>query len=1081
MKSGKLIWPFVGLLVGVLLLGGPAAVASANAGAAGLEVSITRITRDGADLVIEVALTAPVPRVVLESRGRLGRGAWKPLAVEYIKQFQGPVHTVRFRIPMSAGMELIRARGDVTTPLPEAFYEGTNTFETAGAPSTAALAPDVRATFDGAEGGVAPPADTREVVESDIWRLDGDRLYFFNQNRGLQLIDVANPDDPAILSTYELAAAGEQMYLLHGTHVILLATSYCYYSADDASRVIVLDVTDAAAPRLVAELPVAGQIVESRLVGTALYVVSSAYQTVFGEDDASGTPVQTMEWGNRVSSFDLSDPNEPTPKSSLWVGGYGRSVYATDQFLFVAGPGANSDWNRVRIHVLDISSPDGEMSELSTLEAAGQVQDKFKMFLDGDVFAFVTMDWRTVESRLHTVSLADPRAPVKLAELLIKEREQLHATRFAGHLLYAVTFERIDPLWIIDLSDPTNPRKVAELEIPGWSTYIHPMGDRLLTVGVDVDRSWRTTLQLFDVADPANPALLTRLLIGDRWSSSEANYDEKALSVLEDQHLALLPVSLAEQDAYRQGIQIVDVERDALRARGFIGENFSARRATVHRDRVVSVSGLEFVAVDISDRDQPRFTSHLELAWPIERVLLAGDYLLELGNNYPAGPSLHVVRADAPGLVLNRVPLPNLNLLGATVQADRLYLLQGRTREYLWPPVSEPDQKPIGTNEGTLVLSIYDLSQLPQLPLLGRAESAHEFDWLEQFDAFWPKPGVLVWAPAANAGYRGPWFWAVDAQGPVRGGDALVGGIAPIWWWAGGTRFIACRVADATAPAFASLLDLRQPDEPWWSLSEVFSTGTLLYASYETSVWDPDFQPPPRPLQRWDGTRYVTIMETPPKGMWLQRHYLRVLDYADETEPLVREPVNIPGRLIGVAAEGSLLFTHGYRHSETDWWTYTEQIAASAYDGLAAHWVDGFDLPNQWPHPVLAHRGYVIVGRPGSTSTGDAQRPPVTTKPALRIWTVSAEGKFAQDGEIELAADPQTLDRLNDLLAVTSQGRLDFYHAADPASLRPLGGASRCYWYANIRSGDGAADRGVWLPAGGYAVQHIPFAPVTSP
>lgn len=1075
MKNGKLSWLMLGLLVGALPLGGPGAVASANGAGAALDVAITRITRDGAELVIEVALTAPAPRVVLESRSRLGRGAWKPLAVEYIQQFHGPVHTVTFRVPMSAGMELIRARGDVTTPLPESFYEGTNTFAIAGAPSTSTLAPDVRATFDGAEDGAAPPADTREVVESDIWRLDGDRLYFFNQNRGLQVIDVADPDAPAILSTYELAASGEQMYLLNGTHVILLATSYCYYGADESSRLIVLDVTDAAGPRLVAELPVVGQIVESRLVGTALYVVSSAYRAVFVEDDASGAPVQTMEWGNRVSSFDLSDPNQPTPKSHLWVGGYGRSVYATDKFLFVAGPGGNSDWNRVTIHVLDISSPGGEMSELSTIEAAGQVQDKFKMYLDGDVFSFVTMDWRAVESRLHTVSLADPRTPLKLADLLIKEREQLHATRFAGHLLYAVTFERIDPLWIIDLRDPINPRKVAELEIPGWSTYIHPMGDRLLTVGVDVDRSWRTTLQLFDVADPARPALLTRILIGDRWSSSEANYDEKALSVLADQHLALLPVSLGDEGGYRQGIQIVDVERDSLRARGFIGENFSARRATVHRDRVVSVSGLEFVAVDISDRDQPRFTSHLELAWPIERVLLAGDYLLELGNNYPAGPALHVVRADAPGRVLNRASLLNLNLLGATVRADRLYLLQGRTREYLWPPVWEPDQKPIGTNEGTLVLSIYDLSQLPQVPLLGRVETAHTFDWLEQFDAFWPKPGVLVWAPAANTGYGGPWFWAVDALGPVRAGDAFVGRFAPIWWWGGGTRFIACDVEEAAAPAFASLLDLRQPEEPWWSLSEVFATGTLLYASYETSVWDPEFQPPPRLLQRWDGTRYVTVMETPPKGMWVQRHYLRVLDYADETEPLVREPVNIPGRLIGVGAEGSLLLTHGYRHSGTNWWTYTEQIAASAYDGLAAHWVDGFDLPNEWPHPVLAHQGYVLVGRPGSTTGGDAGRPAVTVKPALQAWTLSTAGKFVQVAELALAADAQTLDRLNDLLAVTSQGRLDLYHAADPASLRLLGGASSCYWYANIRSGDGAADRGVWLPAGGYAVQHIPF------
>ena len=61
-----------------------------------------------------------------------------------------------------------------------------------------------------------------EVVESDIWRRDGDTLYLFNQNRGLQIIDLTNPAAARILGTLNLPAAGEQMYLLSSNHVVLL-------------------------------------------------------------------------------------------------------------------------------------------------------------------------------------------------------------------------------------------------------------------------------------------------------------------------------------------------------------------------------------------------------------------------------------------------------------------------------------------------------------------------------------------------------------------------------------------------------------------------------------------------------------------------------------------------------------------------------------------------------------------------------------------------------------------------------------------------------------------------------------------
>ena len=76
--------------------------------------------------------------------------------------------------------------------------------------------------------------EKREVVESDIWRLEGDRMYFFNQYRGLQIVDLSNVDQPQLMGEMELPAAGEQMYLVDAGHAVLLARNSCSYWSGDA-------------------------------------------------------------------------------------------------------------------------------------------------------------------------------------------------------------------------------------------------------------------------------------------------------------------------------------------------------------------------------------------------------------------------------------------------------------------------------------------------------------------------------------------------------------------------------------------------------------------------------------------------------------------------------------------------------------------------------------------------------------------------------------------------------------------------------------------------------------------------------
>lgn len=129
--------------------------------------------------------------------------------------------------------------------------------------------------------------------------------------------------------------------------------------------------------------------------------------------------------------------------------------------------------------------------------------------------------------------------------------ERIYSARLDGRFGYLVTFEKVDPLFVIDLSVPTAPRVVGELKVPGFSTYIHALDERhLLTIGREALDTGRgsalfqgLSLQIFDVQDPASPRLLHRHVFGSRSSSSEALWDYKAFNYFPARGLLAVPFS----------------------------------------------------------------------------------------------------------------------------------------------------------------------------------------------------------------------------------------------------------------------------------------------------------------------------------------------------------------------------------------------------------------------------------------------------------------------------------------------------------------------------------------------------------
>ncbi len=113
--------------------------------------------------------------------------------------------------------------------------------------------------------------------------------------------------------------------------------------------------------------------------------------------------------------------------------------------------------------------------------------------------------------------------------------ESLHGIRFEGDIAYAVTFLQTDPFYVIDLSDPTDPRIQGELELPGFSAYLHPISATEV-VGFGPDENGRASAKLFDVADRTAPRLVDSIVLGD---DSPVVWDHHAFVSLGDDRFAV--------------------------------------------------------------------------------------------------------------------------------------------------------------------------------------------------------------------------------------------------------------------------------------------------------------------------------------------------------------------------------------------------------------------------------------------------------------------------------------------------------------------------------------------------------------
>ena len=964
---------------------------------------------------------------------------------------------------------------------PYKFYAGKKTFGEALASSytkDAQVGPLLSRNGVSSSSVVASPdakttsSSASSVEESDIWKADGSKVYFFNHLRGLQVLDLSDPANPTLLASYRLPSKGQEMYIVAGPgavrYAILLTREYERGSWVEQTGVQVIKVNGSSA-KLVSSLKVAGWLADSRLVGNRIYLATQQWSW----NSSANTDAVTL---NDIV-LDASSGSVSLAKTHAVKGNWPVISAGSDWMTVTQSDW--SDWWSSWITLFSLAPNGATKLTVSPIKLFGRLDNKYYAQYENGILSTVSQRGWNNDQQVILENFNSGGSKVGSVEIM--KNENLMSARFAGDKAYVVTFRQTDPLFVVDLSNPTNPVIAGHLEVPGFSTHIEPIGDKLFTIGFE---NGKVAASIFDVSDPANPAISTngRIILDGAWGYSAATYDDKALKVLPENGLALIPYTSYESatgsnSSYIQILKM-DVAAGKLSKGGVITHRFDPLRATLVNGALTSISQKELVTASLPNNGDPSLLSDLLLAWPVNRVLTTANYLIQIEEGSPSswwgwyGSGAATVRVSPlndPDSGLTEIPLGKGVVKDAILRGNSFFILR-----------QNPDDNPswgwrwyaptIQTNASpTLSLDIYDASQLPELKLSGSTsiqlpgnDSAWDLSGL-LFPSL--KSAVIVAQPQAR-GFR--WRGRVmpmvvdplpipviapPATDVIVQSNATVVNVAsdrlassPMIASCMPYPFDGYQPPQSTNPAIAVVFQVENPSAPVAQpvipltdtnatpvVSAVAGGGMLVYG----------YAVKEKPLA--DGTELSTC-----------QHALRILDLNDPASPILGPSLALPGRLAGVSditADGFLAWTQ----TRVKGTSGAGQVQVSACDVASLTQITGMTLKNSTAVAAVGRTLFAVQGK-------DVAR-----------YSLNDLGVLARTGKVTFDWQPSSLristNPTSTLLGADSQNLFSWSYndpkaqVLDWATERPV----------DVLKASVLTNRSVLAPAGEYGVdEYLP-------
>ena len=449
------------------------------------------------------------------------------------------------------------------------------------------------------------------VDESDIVKTDGDYIYAISADQQVQIVDVRNPQKMTIASVIKMEDNSYPSQLfLHEELLVVIADKMTPFDGrekladsmppiNNMTTVGIYSIEDRKNPRLIREIGAEGYLNNARKADNIVYLITNVYPdiwtmgTIEGDmlrplisdsseekqgkhmdlEDIAILPGATEPTYTVITAIDLTKPIESRIETKGFLGSSAQ-LYMNKNHLYLTTQKYDMDfadrgfnaviWNPTNVFTefFKFKLDGTRVDYLSTAELKGTILNQFSMDEYKNHFRVVMTEgnmWdNTNPSQNHLFILDENMEMTGSVEGLAKG-ERIYSARFMGDKAYMVTFRETDPLFVIDVADPSKPEVLGELKIPGFSNYLHPLDENhLIGFGYDTvakknpsgGEPFITTkgmkISLFDVTDFHNPKEKDTEIIGGQGTYSPIQYDHKALLQHKARNLFGFPVTIYE-------------------------------------------------------------------------------------------------------------------------------------------------------------------------------------------------------------------------------------------------------------------------------------------------------------------------------------------------------------------------------------------------------------------------------------------------------------------------------------------------------------------------------------------------------